>query len=87
MPKKIVRPTASEKKLVKKRMLKKYGPKRIYKVKEDWATKLKRKVKAVFSREKAAKKDFQTLRTSDVSERLRKSGMPERYIKKLRGKK
>jgi len=87
MPKKIVKPTPKEKAEIDRRMLKKYGPKRIYKEKGSWVTKLKSDVKAYFKKEKKKKKKkHDTARTSAVEARLRQSGMTEQEIKRLRGK-
>jgi hypothetical protein len=72
------------------------------KKKEDWVTRLKRKAHELLKGDQAyapkkakkpkvkkvkKKKDLKTARTSHIESRLRKSGMSEADIKKLRGKK
>jgi len=87
MSRKVVKPTPSEKAEIDRRMLKQYGPKRIYKKKGTWADKLKSNVKAYFKEEKKKKKKkHDTARTSAVEAQLRQSGMTEQEIKRLRGK-
>lgn len=87
MGRKIVKPTPSEKAEIDRRMMKKYGPKRIYKEEDKWFPKLKSGIKAYFKKEKKdKKKKHDTTRTSAVEARLRQSGMTEKEIKRLRGK-
>ena len=75
MASKTARPTAAERKIVDRRLQKKYGHK--YKVSEDWVPKLKKKVK----------KEFETARTKSITAQLREAGLTEKEIKRLRGKK
>ncbi len=72
------------------------------KKKESWVARLKKKVKGYFAKQKAAekkmgegmqkigrgkKKKYDTARTSAIEKRLKQSGMSDKDIAKLRGKK
>ncbi len=82
MADKTARPTAAERKIVDRRLQKKYGHK--YKVSEDWVPKLKKKVKATLRKEK---KKFETARTKSITAQLREAGLTDKEINRLRGKK
>ena len=70
---KIIKPTRAEKKIIDKRLRKQY-PQMFEK---NWAKSLKKKVK----------KEFKTARTSDIENKLRRAGLSEKEIARLRGKK
>lgn len=55
------------------------------KKKESWVGKLKKKVRKHFDKEK--KKEFETARTKQTKEQLRKAGLSEAEIKRLQDKK
>ncbi len=69
MAKKTARPTAAERKIVDRRLQKKYGHK--YKVSEDWVPKLKKKVKATLRKEKQTIRQ-EEIKATKLSQRSRK---------------
>ena len=70
----VVKPTKSEKKVITKRLKKKYP--QMYK--KDWIKRLKKNVKKEL-------KSRETLRTKQYIQRLRGAGVSEKEIKKLTG--
>ncbi len=90
MARKLARPTAAERKIVDKRLQKRYGHK--YKVDESWVSKLKTKVKAVLKKEKLTtrQKEIKATRLSRQS-REQLAGLSEAdykgVMKILKGKK
>lgn len=73
MAKKIVKPTPAEQKIITRRLRKRYP--QMYK--ENWAKRLKGRVK----------KEFKTERTKQVESRLTTAGVTPKEIARLRGKK
>jgi len=84
--KKIVKPTIREQITISRRLREKYPPRKPEK-KEDWVSRLKGRVKAVFAKDKAKAAKARTIRTKATSDRLRKAGLTEKEIARLRGKK
>ncbi len=73
MAKKTVKPTPSEQAIIDRRLRRKYPQM----FKPNWTTDLKKKVGV----------EFKTKRTKQVEDELRKSGLTEADIKRLRSKK
>lgn len=63
------------------------GLSRRYLKRKGWLPKLRANVEKELSRQKKAKKGFETKRTKDVQRQLRTSGLSEKEIARFRGKK
>lgn len=81
MPKKkIVKPTGLEQEIIDRRLKKQYP----HMLEKSWVSKLKKKVRKELKERR--NKALKTQRTKDVSGSLRKAGMTQKEIDRLRGK-